>query len=420
MQPIAKAEFQLLYQKIFTFFGRERYKYFHLSLTKYSRKKRFAYHLSKLAMRFYLTRVFGVIFLIFWWPNLHPLPTDKLVFYGPTANNKRVLNELFDVLKEPSWGHPDNLSARMGFLRRFCFVIVEFKAIRLAAQLMQPHRKINAFAAMQMLLSGAARVFYQKNLSQDRPEAIAFANDHSPLSVALRMTATNYGIKTIYRQHAPISTEFLPLEFDLAFLFDQTSLDRYAAVGQISGQAVVWSPFKTDYKKMIIPQTIEKVGVCLSLVWEVNQMKATLHSLLQHDSLKEILLRPHPADQNDLNVLCFHPKIKITKKHQAVAKYCDSCDVIVVPTSGVALEVLHLGVPVLYAANKNAFDYDGYGFVAEGILPDATTNISDLDSAILYFDADWLKRFMRFDATINRGQNTDDVHYAMHQLIDQT
>lgn len=418
MKSSASAHFQQLYEKMAAFFGRDRYRFFHQRIAGDSRVKRIAYLGAKFAITFYLTRLTTIVLVILSSRQLRFLPNDTLVFYGPTANNQTVLRKLYDAIDTPSWGHPDRRGTLPGIGWRARFVFTQIRQIHHAAQVMATHRNSHPFAAVQMLVSGAALVFYQQTLAHTPPTAIVFANDHSPVSVAMRMAATAHGIKTIYRQHAPISTEFLPLEFDLSIVFDQVTIDRYANIAPITGQTLIWSPFDTINTEMTIPSNIHKIGLCLSQAWEAQPTLQILRDLSRQDGVQEIWLRPHPANNKDLGAICVNPKINMAPHRQPIAAYCDICDVIIVPTSGVALDILHFGVPAIYTAAKTDYDYDGYEFVSEGIIPFiAKEDFGNIASVLPFFDAAWKARLMRFDATIGAPKTTNGLRQAVQDLM---
>lgn len=370
-------------------------------------------------MKFYLTRLFSIASIILSGSGLRFLPDDKLVYYGPTANNQKVLRALFAALDEPTWGHPDHVGQRPSIWWRLHFVATKAGTLHTAAKLMSQHRNVHPFAAVKMLQAGAVTAFYYHTLTQGKRAAIVFANDHAPDCVAMRMASTTYGIKTIYRQHAPVSTEFLPLEFDLSIIFDEVTVNRYAHVAPIPGNTVIWSQFETPFQDMVIPTAVRTAGVCLSLVWETQPTKDVLEALLQQDGITDIWIRPHPANKRDLSELRFDPRIKIAEKDQSVADYCIACDVTIVPTSGIALEILHFGVPALYIASEADFDFDGYDFVSEGILPHVSIDsLRNLLSEVQYFDEDWKKRFEKFDGTVGGPPTAEPMRRAVSHLIE--
>src|SRR5690606_18182252 len=65
--------------------------------------------------------------------------------------------------------------------------------------------------------------FYRSLLDFYKPKNIFFSNDHTPAARALLIAAKDLSIKTIYLQHAAVSTIFPPLNFSLSLLDGQYS-----------------------------------------------------------------------------------------------------------------------------------------------------------------------------------------------------
>ena len=265
------------------------------------------------------------------------------------------------------------------------------------------------FLAMQCLVGIAALAFFDTILAKRPCRLLVLANDHSPVATAIMIAARRHGITTVYRQHAPVTPEFPPLIVDVALLYDAASCAAYRSAGEAypdllvgrETRMIVLPPFSENCKLIACRGKSRVVGLCLSLVWREAAVIAAIHNLLASGTVNRIIVRPHPANQIDLSPLLMIAGLELDARGRSVADFAKMLDCAIVPNSGVCIELLHHGVPVLYAANMDALGHDLYGFASAGIVPDWTHRpLSDLDDARTFFDADWQERFSAFDASI--------------------
>ena len=81
--------------------------------------------------------------------------------------------------------------------------------------------------------------------------------------------------------------------------------------------------------------------------------------------------------------------------------FAETCDIMLVPNSGVAIELLHLGKPVFYTPDMDYIGSDYYGFVGAGVIPLFDPEWLDSPDRIdAFFGPEWRGRYAVFDETI--------------------
>ena len=102
------------------------------------------------------------------------------------------------------------------------------------------------------------------------------------------------------------------------------------------------------------------------------------------------------------------------------SNFFNEIDVVLVPNSGITIEALHFGKPCFYLPNHDPFKHDYYGFISFGILPTYSLKLfSSPEKINHYFNDIWLKKYEKFDATIqySHSQMCHNVKTAIDKLI---
>lgn len=391
------------FDRLRRFFGRSKYAGFHIAVAGNRPLHRIAYAVAQVAVRHRITTFLVVTLLYLLLPGLRHVPSADIVFFGETQNNRRALDEVGRLLVGRRDLHMAFASRRAGLLDRL-HRWAAFGNIRRASALIARYQRAAPFLSMQLLIGAAAFAFYQDRLARQSCKMIVLANDHSPVPAAIMFSARHRGIATVYRQHAPVTAEFPPLRCDLALLYDQVSCDAYrAAEGHgVQGKThtAIVSPFEESCRPIDPACPLTTVGICLSLVWTAGAVEQLIDELLGHGPVKRIILRPHPANQQNLSCLLKRPGVALDIPGAPVSAFASTINLAIVPNSGICIELLHRGVPVAYMAGLDALGHDLYGFVEAGIVPDYTRRrLAEERSLYTFYDAAWRERFARFDAT---------------------
>ncbi|WP_377479181.1 hypothetical protein [Pontibacter toksunensis] len=239
------------------------------------------------------------------------------------------------------------------------------------------HKKKHTLRFFDLLYDaiGFYEVYYRK-LQKYSPAAIIFANDHNADARAMLLAAKALNIKTIYIQHASVSTIFPPLSFNLNLLEGQDSLDKYRLCGPVQGQVELVGMPKADkyvpYRNS--SKIISTIGIGCNLMDELNVVEKLLQQIAKRLPDLQILVRPHPRDKRDFNAfLSLSDKVRLSDSHTvATFEYLREIDVQISATSGIHLEAVLLNVWSIYfdfSTSHNLPDY--YGYIKHGLVDTA-------------------------------------------------
>lgn len=241
------------------------------------------------------------------------------------------------------------------------------------------------------------------------PRVVVLANDHSPNQAACLAVAKDYGVPTIYIQHAEVTHAFPPLSFDISILRNHASLDTYRQIGPVEGSAYVISRDETPFE----PQRFSaakaskpSVGVYLTaqVVWQ--GVRDNVSRLNQNPNVRSVFVKPHPSMPRD-TVLAELPGINIQRESVREPHVC------VVANSSVVVELLHSGNIVFQNYDMDSVPADYYGFSEKGIAPeiDQERLASDFWSSFQP-DGPWLEAYRRYDPWA-----VDDYQESERELV---
>ena len=263
---------------------------------------------------------------------------------------------------------------------------------------------------------GFYEVYHQK-LQQYSPTAVIFANDHNADARAMLMAAKALGIKTIYIQHASVSTIFPPLSFNLNLLEGQDSLDKYSQCGLVQGQveligmpkADAYVPFRNHNKE------ISTVGIGCNLLDDLTEVGNLVRRLSTAFPGLKFILRPHPRDtRNLLAFITSANNVQLSdSRSEPVFDYLQQLDVQISSNSGIHLEAVLLNVwSIFYDLNPSQQLLDYYGFIHHGLVDVAESpdQVIHLLSSHLHSKPQVLERASYYNATVataNDGKSSE-------------
>ncbi|WP_161891081.1 glycosyltransferase family protein [Pontibacter russatus] len=309
--------------------------------------------------------------------------TAKVWLYVVSQNNvdslrfvqKHLPGSIFVAGQSKNIGRYHENVARLSLRRK---VLYYYKLPSLLFQFLRHNRK-STLRFLDLLFDavGFYEVYYRK-LRQYRPSAVVFANDHNADARAMLLAAGSLGIKTVYIQHASVSTLFPPLSFDLNLLEGQDSLDKYRQCGAISGRVELVGMPKAD---LYIPYrntstSIRTIGIGCNVMDELDEIEKLLQVLSAGFPDLAIILRPHPRDnRNFARLSAIGSNIRLSDSRAvATFDYLRQVDAQVSATSGIHLEAVLLNVwSIFYDFSPNHKIEDYYGFVRHGLVDVAAT-----------------------------------------------
>lgn len=214
------------------------------------------------------------------------------------------------------------------------------------------------------------------------------SSDHSMRTRVVAYAAKSCGTKSVYIQHASVTTDFPKLVFDYAFLEGNDALVKYKKIGNIVSDIFLLGSLKLGRDiKLNKNTTVEKIGVCIDLISDLSIVNELIVELLKHFSSINIILRPHPRDERwDLirNLQVKH-NINVSYSNKVdVVHFLEKVDCIISAESNIHLEATLMNIiPIYYSflSHKN-FTKDVYGFIANKLIKYIANDIQELNIII--------------------------------------
>lgn len=330
-------------------------------------------------------------------------PMDAPLFqYGMSANNERVFQRVNNAASRPEWnafinGRSISFGRRIAALRRI-------GPLWRLSGILARRRGVTPFSHTQLVLTAAASLVYRE-MDFANVACVCVASDHSPIVMGLLDAARANGLRICYVQHAPVAEYFPPLDYDLAILFDQASVASYERAATLrhtssKGQIMILPPFDADAIQPTIGAPPYRIGLCLSYLFDAENLAILIDQLIDHPAVASMHLRRHPRCKADLSQLMRHDRVS-QPVWGSLSGFADACDIVLVPNSGVAIELLHIGKPVFYTPGMDYIEYDYYGFVGTGVVPLFDRECLDNPDRIAdFFGPEWRQRYTVYDETI--------------------
>lgn len=310
---------------------------------------------------------------------------DEIVIYVRSTNEVQALEFLksFPNAKWISYGEfaeknlsgisiNDKITKRPNF-SKFIFLIYLFFNPKYGVRY---HRKI----------SGGYEIYkeYLFILSEEKPKLIVISNDHSTDCRPLILAAKALDIKTIYLQHASVTTLFPPLRTSHAFLYGEYSRDVYCQTGLSNTKIeLVGNPKFDFYKDEILNKKRSYVvGIAFNLLDNLNDVLQFATEILNKLPEYDVILRAHPSDNRSI------PSHFLTSdsKKETSQDFLARTDILIAGTSNILLEASSMNVLplVFYFSKLRSYMYDYYGFIKTGVAIECKS----IDDILL-----WINRF---------------------------
>ncbi len=208
---------------------------------------------------------------------------------------------------------------------------------------------------------------YSHELRVFKPKLLVFANDHNVNQRSLLLAAKSLRIKTVYIQHASISTYFPPLLFDYSLLEGVDSLKKYTVIGKMSSSVqLVGMPKLDNYLSLANKRIgIKTIGICFNQGDDLDRINNLITFLLKKFPDIRVLLRPHPSDKRSINSnSCV---LVSNSKAENSFEFLSSVDCIIAGESSILLEATLFNVLSINYNMSSVLRYDYYGFIKNGV-----------------------------------------------------
>lgn len=419
------AQAEALIEEVHAFYGQPIYAGLEAGIARKKRLFCMVFPVVRMVVRSRLANMVMLVTVLLGYRALRrPDPGAEVFQYGLSTNNIVSFGRLNECLQGGAQTNV-SLNGRPASLTERLAVVGYLPAVWLAACALRRKHHAQALPHVQAVIALAAHLFHTHLPLPESVRVVCVASDHSPVCMGLLSVAAREGCKTCYIQHAPVTEYFPPLNYDLSILYDKASAQAYGRAAKRRGTSfdaniVYLPPFPNEFEKTHAGEPPYKIGICLSFLPEIDALDRLTEQLLADASVKKVVFRRHPRCTLDLSRLTRHQAASEQPKGENVNAFFDQVDIVLVPSSGVAIEALHRGRPTFYTPGVDDLPTDYYNFVAEGILPEfGPAVLSGRRPLLAFFTSDWEKRFERYDETVHRSISAarDGVLKAFSRLL---
>ena len=217
-------------------------------------------------------------------------------------------------------------------------------------------------------------VYFYRVLQEVNPRFVITANDHSVSNRCMLAVAHSLGIKTVYLQHASVSSQFPALRVDYAFLDGSYALDIYRLCEPNQPKLMRDVPFP----KVILSG--QKKEVSISKVKDVAIVGVAINSLDNHEAVinfinclvgdkQKVRFRWHPRQSKE-DIIKYRAAFECNgdvtlsvPEKESVAEYLSNIKWLVAGNSSIHLEAAISNVLPIYFELSPPEHSDYYGYV---------------------------------------------------------
>lgn len=305
----------------------------------------------------------------------------EVLFVAPTINNRKSVEKIMNCLPEQSctyWTDFTKVLPYVGIYLKSILYLHLFFSLYIKSN--KNDRRLIRFFYLDFLLACSTYQELDRFLKNNNAlKLIIFANDHILENRCLIELSEKYNIKSLYVQHASVSTAFPPLRFDYSFLDGRESYEKYKIVGDMRGLVfLTGSPRFDVFHNYQSADRIYDIGIALNELDSEDRALQLCLYLKNHYSDK-IVVRPHPGMLNSNN-LRFHQD-KFIEKGFAISDpkkdlsyvFISQIKMMVANESGIHLDAALMGVPsMLFNFSDNEVK-DWYSYIKTGLIKKCDT-----------------------------------------------
>lgn len=232
--------------------------------------------------------------------------------------------------------------------------------------------------------------YFYKVLSQVKPEFVITANDHNVPNRCLLAVAHYMAIKTVYLQHASVSTIFPALRVNYAFLDGQCALNTYRQCEpnqpDTSWNAPIPKVILSGQKKHLKRSDNSNktlVGVALNALDNAKNGIEFINGLA--DNGLHVRLRWHPS-QTERDTALYREAFSASKhvslsdpRQEPISEFMDRIGWLIAGNSSIHLEAAVAGVMPIYYELTPADQPDYYGYLKHGLCQPAASVMEVLE-----------------------------------------
>lgn len=291
----------------------------------------------------------------------------RFLCYGATNNNKREFN--FFLRKAEELGffvELLNIEELPGERVKVENSKLKLEIVSSYSEFLKGRASISKSLLHQTVSYALSLLAAWETMHEVEPSLFIVANDHSPAPVAYAKVAEAKNVKILYLQHAEITGNFPPLDFDYSILRNEISFDIYARK-KMSGKVVFCDRSSIGFSQEELLNRFErlkaesKVSVVIypSGVFDDQAYKRLVSELLKNELVDSLSVKFHPSFKDFERVRDGRVTI--------LDELPDDPHVAVCGNSSVVVELVAKGNLVFNYFDLDDISRDYYGFVDKKI-----------------------------------------------------
>lgn len=310
----------------------------------------------------------------------------NILFIAPTLNNQKTILPIMKELNESTYMMLDNyyffypLALIYLYSLRYTFDFIRYYFSKDCED-----RALIRYSFYDFFMTigyfKVTNLFLKKN---SNIKIIVFANDHIMQNLCLIHFAKKYNIQTIYTQHASITDRFPPLRFSYSFLDGMESWEKYKKIGGVNGTIFLSGSPRFDVVDVIKRRRNlnKRIGIALNM-WDSNKYVIQLCTYIQSKCDKSIIVRPHPALENNDWSMFTDMGITISfPSKESVFNFLSNLDLLIANESSIHLDATLMNVPTILYNFSDSKIVDWYSYIKNGLITVANSK-EDIVNTIL-------------------------------------
>ena len=257
------------------------------------------------------------------------------------------------------------------------------------------------------------------HIGDERVRTVLVFSDGNPHGIALLHLARSYGKGAVFVAHGEPTEPIYPLLCSAAFLWGQSSAERYREAGARFERTVLlgcrdkWLPMDR------VREPLSCVGIFLSKMTRKSKIVSLVGRIRQVYDPETILIRPHPNAPLPLSMegeLTSLPGVRISEGSD-LSTDARASDLVLAGNTTAHPEILLGGTPSLYCFDLEGADFDRIGYVRQNLVLAWTPQISIPEINDFYRPAE-VQRQLRCHFDLDR---TSEASFRLiNEIIFQT
>lgn len=318
--------------------------------------------------------------------------------------------------------HTNNISLNIREMTNFNTSYTEYRLILRSLFVKFPYQLVTFFPLFYKNIYWFD--YYLNVLQKYKPKGIIISNDHFPEYRAIVLAAKYLGIKTMYIQHACVTTNFPKLIVDIAFLDGDDAKNKYLSKGRTDTNIIkIGTPRLSTAPPKTIKYSFEKqvtIGLAFNTVDHIERVITLIQTISNKFKSAKIYVRPHPADTRDLSNLhsLQHGNIYYSNPlNDSANDFLKKIDILIAGDSSIHLEALYNNVVSFgHSFNDRPFE-DYYDFVRNGLITVPDCILSALDKCLEKSQIkEKRKNAKTYISTINSQHEGQELDFAINQI----